>query len=99
MVRDMSYSEPEKDRHDQRPAGAERQAGEISQMRDSYGDEYTMAVGAVVQARKAYESACIAFGVDSWGAEQAKEYLDRQITYRNEMRALHDQAEGPYWNE
>jgi hypothetical protein len=57
-------------------------------------DEYNDSVGAVVHARKAYEAACTATGADSWPAEQAKNYLDRQIVHRDEMRVRHDQAEG-----
>jgi len=56
-------------------------------------DEYNASVGAVVHARKEYETACTAMGADSWGAEQAKTYLDRQIQHRDEMRVLHDESE------
>lgn len=56
-------------------------------------DEYNASVGAVMQARKEYDAACADFGADSWRAEQAKEYLDRQVEHRNEMRVIHDQSE------
>lgn len=62
-------------------------------MSDQNGDEYNDSVGAVFQARKEYDAACAAFGADSWRAEQAKEYLDRQVAHRNVMRTRHDEAE------
>lgn len=61
-------------------------------MSDRHGDEYNDSVGSVMQARKQYEAACANQGTDSWAAEQAKEYLDRQIVHRDEMRIRHDEA-------
>lgn len=63
-------------------------------MSDRTGDEYNDSVGSVMRARKSYEAACAVQGADSWAAEQAKEYLDRQVAHRDEMRLRHDEAEG-----
>ncbi len=63
-------------------------------MNNQQSDEYSDSVGSVVNARKEYEAACAAAGADSWPAEQAKDYLDRQIQHRDEMRVRHDEAAG-----
>lgn len=54
--------------------------------------EYNAAVGSVMDARKRYETACTAQGAESWAAQQAREYLDREIEHRNEMRRRYDAA-------
>ncbi|GAC1474479.1 MAG: hypothetical protein PVSMB7_29550 [Chloroflexota bacterium] len=53
-------------------------------------DEYAESVGSVVAARNAYEAACAAHGAESWAAEQAQAYLQREIEHRNQMRTQHD---------
>lgn len=63
-----------------------------SGMNDQAGDEYSAAVGSVMDARKKYESTCEAQGADSWAAQQAHDYLEREIDHRNEMRRRHDEA-------
>lgn len=55
-------------------------------------DEYGEAIGSVMAARKAYETVCAAQGKDSWAAQQALEYLSREIAHRNEVRQRHDEA-------
>ena len=55
-------------------------------------DEYNEAVGAVMAARRQYEAMCDGQGAESWAAEQARDYLQRQIEHRDEMRKRHDAA-------
>lgn len=61
---------------------------------DALSDEYRASVGSVMQARKRYEEVCEAQGPDSWSAQQAQEYLGREIEHRNQMREQYD-ARGP----
>jgi hypothetical protein len=58
------------------------------------GDEYRASVGSVMDARKQYDEACRTQGRDSWPAQQAQTYLNREIEHRNEMRARYDAASG-----
>jgi len=61
-------------------------------MSDQLSDEYGAAIGSVMDARKRYEAACAAQGSDSWAAQQAHEYLVREVDHRNDMRQRHDAA-------
>src|SRR5579875_543758 len=56
--------------------------------------EYNAAIGSVNNARQQYERACANHGADSWAAEQAQSYLDREIAHRDEVRARYDAASG-----
>lgn len=55
-------------------------------------DAYREAVGSVMAARRLYDQACAAHGADSWPASQAQDYLHREITHRNHLRAQYDQV-------
>ena len=61
---------------------------------DQLGDEYGAAIGSVMDARKRYEAVCAAQGSDSWAAQQAHDYLLREMEHRNRMREKHDAAAG-----
>lgn len=61
-------------------------------MNDQLSDEYGAAIGSVMAARKRYEAACAAHGPASWAAQQAHEYLVREVDHRNKMRQQHDAA-------
>ena len=63
-------------------------------MSDELSDEYGAAIGSVMDARKRYEVTCAAQGSDSWAAQQAQDYLRREIEHRNEMRDRHDATAG-----
>ena len=54
--------------------------------------EYGAAIGAVMDARKQYEVTCAAQGSQSWAAEQAHDYLEREIGHRDQMRERYDAA-------
>ncbi|HLJ66365.1 MAG TPA: hypothetical protein VKX16_03275 [Chloroflexota bacterium] len=54
--------------------------------------EYNAAIGALMAARKLYADACEHQGAESWAAEQAQEYLSRQIEHRDEVRGRYDAA-------
>jgi hypothetical protein len=43
-------------------------------------------------ARTLYDQACAEHGADSWAASQAQDYLNREITHRNSLRAQYDEA-------
>lgn len=55
-------------------------------------DEYGAAIGSVFEARSRYETVCVSQGADSWAAQQALEYLEREIAHRNELRRRHDEV-------
>lgn len=59
-------------------------------MNDDSADEYRAAIGSVVAARKRYDTVCASHGTYSWPAQQAREYLEREIAHRNLMRERHD---------
>ncbi len=59
-------------------------------LNDEVSEEYSAAIGSVMDARKRYEEACSTQGADSWAAQQAHDYLTREIDHRNEMRARYD---------
>ncbi len=63
-------------------------------MNNQASDEYGAAIGTVMAARKQYESACAVQGSDSWAAQQAHDYLLREVEHRNEMRKCYDAAAG-----
>jgi hypothetical protein len=63
-------------------------------MNNELSDAYGAAIGSVFEARKQYETACADQGSDSWAAQQAHEYLAREIEHRNQMRVRHDAAAG-----
>jgi hypothetical protein len=54
--------------------------------------EYNAAIGALMVARKRYADACEHQGADSWAAEQAQEYLTREMKHRDEVRERYDAA-------
>jgi hypothetical protein len=54
--------------------------------------EYNAAIGAVMVARKQYADACEHQGADSWAAEQAQEYLTREVKHRDQIREQYDAA-------
>lgn len=61
-------------------------------MNNPMGDEYVAATGSVMAARKQYDDACTAQGAESWAAQQAHDYLQREIDHRNVMRERYDAA-------
>lgn len=61
-------------------------------MNDQLSNEYGAAIGSVFDARKRYDAACEAQGSDSWAAQQAHEYLEREIDHRNQLREQYDAA-------
>jgi hypothetical protein len=58
---------------------------------DLYAD-YNAAIGSLMLARKQYADACEAHGTNSWAAEQAREYLAREIAHRDQVRVQYDAA-------
>lgn len=54
--------------------------------------EYNAAIGALMVARKGYADACESQGSESWAAEQAQEYLARQVEHRDQVRIRYDAA-------
>lgn len=61
-------------------------------MKNPMGEEYLAATGSVMAARKEYDDACTAQGAESWAAQQAHEYLKREIEHRDKMRERYDAA-------
>jgi len=59
-------------------------------MTDEMYDRYNAAIGSLMLARKQYADACEEHGPDSWAAEQAKEYLAREIAHRDDVRTQYD---------
>src|SRR5437868_661960 len=45
--------------------------------------EYNGAIEALMAARKLYADACQNQGAESWAAEQAQEYLTREVAHRD----------------
>jgi hypothetical protein len=54
--------------------------------------EYNATIGSVLSARKLYADACKEQGMESWAAEQAQEYLAREIEHRDRVRERYDAA-------
>jgi hypothetical protein len=54
--------------------------------------EYSAAIGALMVARKQYADACDDQGAESWAAEQAQDYLTREIEHRDQVRERYDAA-------
>ena len=54
--------------------------------------EYNDAIGSLMAARKQYADACESQGVESWAAEQAQEYLTREVEHRDQVRERYDAA-------
>ena len=54
--------------------------------------EYNAAIGSLMVARKQYADACESQGAESWAAEQAQEYLSREIEHRDRVRERYDAA-------
>ena len=54
--------------------------------------EYNAAIGSLMVARKQYADACETQGPESWAAEQAWEYLTREVEHRDQVRARYDAA-------
>ena len=52
--------------------------------------EYNAAIGSLMAARKQYADACENQGAESWAAEQAQEYLSREIQHRDRVRERYD---------
>lgn len=61
-------------------------------MSDELYLEYNAAIGALMSARKQYADACDHQGADSWAAEQAQEYLTREVEHRDQVRERYDAA-------
>jgi hypothetical protein len=59
-------------------------------MTDELYAHYNAAIGSLMLARKHYADACEEQGPDSWAAEQAKDYLDREIAHRDQLREQYD---------
>ncbi len=59
-------------------------------MTDDLYREYEAAIGSVMNARLQYDDACSAHGAESWAAEQARDYLDREIGHRDHVRERYD---------
>jgi len=62
-------------------------------MSDQLYAQYSSATGALMMARKRYGDICANQGAESWAAEQAQEYLIREIEHRDLVRELHDAAD------
>ena len=54
--------------------------------------EYNAAIRSLMVARKQYADACETQGAESWAAEQAQEYLSREIEHRDRVRERYDAA-------
>ena len=54
--------------------------------------EYNAAIGSLMMARKQYVDACENQGSESWAAEQAQEYLNREVEHRDRVRERYDAA-------
>jgi hypothetical protein len=54
--------------------------------------EYNAAIGSLMAARQQYLDTCEKYGAESWPAEQAHEYLTREIEHRDEVRKRYDAA-------
>lgn len=54
--------------------------------------EYNAAIGSLIDARQRYEEACTSQGAESWGAEQAHDYVTREVDHLQEVRARYDAA-------
>jgi hypothetical protein len=52
--------------------------------------EYNAAIGSLMAARKLYADACENQGPESGAAEQAQDYLTREIKHRDQARAQYD---------
>jgi hypothetical protein len=61
-------------------------------MSDELYAEYNAAIGSVTIARRLYADACEHQGPESWAAEQAQEYLTREVEHRDRVRAQYDAA-------
>jgi hypothetical protein len=61
-------------------------------MSDELYTEYSAAIGSLMVARKQYADACEDQGVESWAAEQAHDYLTREIEHRDQVRERYDAA-------
>jgi len=61
-------------------------------MSDALYAEYSAAIGSLMMARKQYADACENQGEESWAAEQAREYLTREVEHRDRVRERYDAA-------
>lgn len=61
-------------------------------MSDALYEKYNAAIGSVMAARKRYVDACEGQGAESWAAQQAQEYLTREVAHRDEVREQYDAA-------
>lgn len=61
-------------------------------MSDQLYEEYSAAIGSVMAARKQYADACENQGTGSWAAEQAQDYLTREVDHRDQIRVRYDSA-------
>jgi hypothetical protein len=61
-------------------------------MSDELYAEYNAAIGALMAARHQYTDACESQGAESWAAEQAQEYVTREIEHRDQVRKRYDAA-------
>lgn len=61
-------------------------------MSDELYLEYNAAIAALMVARKQYADACKDQGPESWAAEQAQEYMTREVAHRDQVRERYDAA-------
>ena len=61
-------------------------------MSDELYREYNAAIGALMVARQQYADACETQGAESWAAQQAQEYLTREVEHRDQVRERYDAA-------
>jgi hypothetical protein len=61
-------------------------------MSEELYSEYSAAIGSLMVARKQYADACDDQGAESWAAEQAQDYLTREIEHRDQVRERYDAA-------
>lgn len=54
--------------------------------------EYGSAIRSLSDARLRYAEVCKDQGSESWAAEQAKGYLDREMQHRDKIRDRYDAA-------
>lgn len=75
-----------------RPRAVGNASGGGPDMSTDLYTEYNAAIGELISARKQYTDACESQGTDSWAAEQAQEYVSREVAHLNEVRERYDSA-------
>jgi hypothetical protein len=64
--------------------------GKETIMSDNLYAEYNGAIGALMAARKRYADVCETQGLQSWAAEQAHEYVAREVEHLDRVRERYD---------